>query len=64
MFSLSQCIYEDGLKEGIEQGIAALILDHLEEHMPKEKSIQKLQKRFALTRDKAEEYYERFAEEA
>ena len=64
MFSLSQCFYEDGLEEGIERGIAALILDHLEEHIPKEKSIQKLQKRFTLTREKAEEYYERFAEEA
>ncbi|MCH5339749.1 MAG: hypothetical protein J1E03_13280, partial [Acetatifactor sp.] len=42
MFSLSQCIYEDGLKEGREQGIASLVLDHIEEHMPKEKSIQKL----------------------
>ena len=27
-----------------------------------DKSIQKLQKRFTLTREKAEEYYERFAE--
>lgn len=67
MFSLSQCIYEDGLKEGreqgIEQGIASLVLDHIEEHMPKEKSIQKLQKFFSLTEEKAEEYYERFAEE-
>ena len=63
MFSLSQCIYEDGLKEGREQGIASLVLDHIEEHMPKEKSIQKLQKFFSLTEEKAEEYYERFAEE-
>ena len=64
MFSLSQCIYEDGyddgIEEGIEKGIEALLLDHVEEQIPKEKSIQKLQKRFALTREKAEKYYERF----
>ena len=58
MFSLSQCIYEDGLKEGI----AAFVLDYVEENIPKEKCIQKLQKRFSLTKEKAEEYYERFAD--
>lgn len=63
MFSLSQCIYEDGLKDVREEGIAVLVLDHIEEHMPKEKSIQKLQKFFSLTEEKAEEYYERFAKE-
>lgn len=41
-------IYE----EGIEQGIAALVLDYIEEHIPKERSIQILQKRFTLTREK------------
>ena len=43
--------------------MAVLVLDHIEEHMPKEKSIQKLQKFFSLTEEKAEEYYERFAKE-
>lgn len=60
MFSLSQCIYEDGLEEGIEKGIAAFVLDYVEENIPKEKCVQKLQKRFSLTKEKAEEYYERF----
>ena len=64
MFSLSQCIYEDGIKEGIEDGIAAFVKSDLEENISKERTIQKLQKFFALTEEKAEEYYERFADEA
>ena len=67
MFSLSQCIYEDGLEEGreegIEKGIAALVWDHIEEHISKEKSIKKLQRLFALSKEEAERYYERFANE-
>ena len=61
MFSLSQCIYEDGMKNGIEQGIIALVQDHLEENIPRERTIYKLQKHFSLTREKAEECYERYA---
>ena len=73
MFSLSLCIYEDGLKDGIEQGIekgieqgitqgiAAMVEDHLEENIPRDRTIHKLQKHFSMTREKAEEYYERFA---
>ena len=77
MFSLSQCIYEDGMKDGIEQGIVkgieqgitqgieqgiiALVQDHLEENIPREKTIYKLQKHFSLTREKAEECYGRYA---
>ena len=72
MFSLSQCIYEDGLKDGIEQGIekgieqgitqgiAALVEDHIEENISRERTIHKLQKHFSLTKEKAEEYYDSF----
>ena len=72
MFSLSQCSYEDGLKDGIEkgiekgieqgitQGIAALIEDHIEENIPRERTINKLQKHFSLKIEKAEEYYDSF----
>lgn len=56
MTGLGQSIYE----EGIEQGIKALVLDHIEENISKEKTILKIQKHFSLTREKAEEYYERF----
>lgn len=72
MTGLGLSIYEEGfddgkgkgLEQGMEKGIEALVLDHIEEHIPKEKSIQKLQKRFSLTREKAVKYYDRFADEA
>ena len=57
MTGLGQSIYE----EGIEQGIKALVLDHIEENISKDKTILKIQKHFSLTREKAVEYYERYA---
>ena len=60
MTGLGQSIYEEGIEEGIEQGIKAFVLDHIEENISKEKTILKIQKHFSLTREKAEEYYERF----
>lgn len=55
---LGQSIFE----EGLEKGIQALIEDNLEEKIPKEKSLEKLQRRFQLTEEQAIAYYKRFAE--
>ena len=62
MFSLSQCIFEDGLEEGIEQGIEALIRNNLQEGIPKERTIENLSKFYGLTKEKAEEYFVKAAE--
>ena len=52
---------ERGIEQGIEQGIEVFILDNEEEGIPKERVIQKLQRRFGLTEDRAVHYYDRFA---
>ena len=66
MFSLSQCIYEDGLGKGIEkgmeQGIEALIRNNIMEGIPKERTIANMRKFFGLTEEKAEEYFAMAAE--
>lgn len=49
---------EEGREEGIEKGIQAMIVDNLEEQVPKERIILKLQKHFSLPQEKAEQYYE------
>ena len=54
---------EEGREEGREEGIQALILDNLEEKIPMEKILAKLQKRFHLTKEKAEAYYQKYAQE-
>ena len=54
---------EQGIEEGREQGIQALVLDNLEEQVSKERILQKIQKHFCLPAEKAEYYYERFAQE-
>ena len=59
MSGLGECVYRDGL----EVGIQAMILDNLEEKTPMEKILAKLQKRFNLTEEKAEEYYRKFVQE-
>ena len=53
--------WEDAKQEAALVGIQALIEDNLEEQIPRERSLEKLQRRFHLTEEKAAEYYERFA---
>lgn len=57
MFSLSQCIYEDGLEDGIEQGIEALIRNNIMEGIPRERTIANIRKLFGLSEEKADEYF-------
>ena len=45
------------LETGIEQGIEVFILDNEEEGIPRERVIEKLQRRFKLTEDRAVYYY-------
>ncbi len=60
MTGLGQSIFEEGIQKGIE----ALILDNIEEKIPKERIIMKLQKRFNLTERSSMYYYEKFAPKA
>ena len=50
-------------EEGREEGIQILILDNLEEQIPEERILAKLQKHYNLTKEKAKEYYDRFSQE-
>ena len=61
---LGQCVYNDGVEEGIEMGMRYFVLDDIDEHVPRERSIIKLQKYFKLTEEEAEQYYDMFASEA
>lgn len=70
---LGACVYKDGLEEGLEKGlekgleegmekgIRAMVLDNLEECVPADRILLKLQKHFELTGEEAEQYYKRFA---
>lgn len=69
MTGLGQSILEEGMQQGMQQGmrqggIQALVLDNIEEQIPRERTIEKLQKRFGLTAEKSEQYYEQFAPKA
>lgn len=59
-------IYElrEAETRGEERGIKALILDSLEEGVPKERIIAKLQKHFSLKPSEAEAYFDNFAPRA
>ncbi len=46
-----------GEQRGREEGIWIFILDNLEENVPKEKTIIKLQKFFNLAKEDAEQYF-------
>ena len=55
-----------GLAEGETRtearGIQILIADHIEENVPKEKTVTKLQKHYHLSKEEAEQYYEKVSE--
>lgn len=51
---------EQGIQQGMEQGIKLFIQDNMEEGIPHERIIEKLQKRFKMDPDSAEKYYDRY----
>ena len=51
---------EKGIERGMEQGITAFIADNIEEGVSRERIISKLERRFSIDANKAEEYYERY----
>lgn len=54
--------YERGRDAGREEGIQAFVLDNMEESVPRERTIEKLMKRFALNEEAAAAYYEKYGE--
>ncbi|MCI8949936.1 MAG: hypothetical protein HFG49_07810, partial [Lachnospiraceae bacterium] len=50
-----------GRAEGKIEGIQILIADHIEEEIPKEKTIAKLQRHYHLTKAEAELYYVKYS---
>lgn len=63
MFSLGQCILEEGREEGRKEGIQALIMSNLELNVPREQTILALRRYFGLQEERAERYYREFAQE-
>lgn len=57
MCEIIEKLQEESRNEGLEQGICALILDNIEDNKPKEVILSKLLKRFGLTEEEAEKYY-------
>ena len=55
---------EEGREEERQEGIRILILDNLEEQIPKERILKKLQRRYDLSEENAKAYYDRFVEGA
>ena len=68
MCNLSEAIEENaikkgklqGLNEGSQKGIQILIEDNLEEKIPEDRIIEKLQKKFKLNKEEAVKYLEKF----
>lgn len=52
---------KEGRKQGLEQGILALISDNLEEGKTQAQILAKLQKHFSLSKEKAQEYYLKYS---
>ena len=57
---LGLAVYEDGWKDSRAKDIAAFIQDHLEDQVPREKTVAKLQKLFGLSPEEAEASYDKY----
>lgn len=57
MFNLNEWFYQDGVETGIE----AFILEKLEDHVPEELILKKLQRFFKLSAESAEAYFAKYA---
>lgn len=60
LFMRDEEMREQGREQGIEQGIEAFILDKVEDEVSKEQTVKKLMKRFGLSQEDAEMYYEKY----
>ena len=65
MLGLGESIWreaqEEAKEEARKEGIRVLVLDNLEEQVPKERILKKLQRHFSLSAVEAEQYYDQFA---
>lgn len=52
---------EQGIEQGIEEGIKAFVLDYMEEGIPRERLLEKLQKRFKLSEERSRYFYDKFS---
>lgn len=60
-YAKQQDMYNEGKEDGIELGIKAFVMDHIEDGISKERLLQKLQKRFGLSDEEADYYYDKFS---
>ena len=58
---LGMAVFEDGVKITRAEYVAAFIQDHLEDQVPREKTIAKLQELFRLSREEAEASYDKYS---
>ena len=54
---------KEAIELGLQQGIRVFILDNLEERVPEERILSKLEHRFSLTPKQAKEYFEKYRQE-
>ena len=59
MTVLGQMLEAKGIEKGIEKGIDALILDNLEDGKTREQILGKLERRFSLSTEEANQYFDR-----
>lgn len=57
----AKTILNKGREEGREEGLAAFILDNLDEKVPESRILEKLQKRFDLKAEEAKAYFDKYA---
>ena len=64
MDGLGECIYNEGREDARDDAIRSVLLDYIDDQLPMDRILAKLQKVFRLTEEMSQQYYQKYSSKA
>ena len=64
MDGLGECIYNEGREDARDGAMRSVLLDYIEDQLPMDRILAKLQKVFGLTEEMSQQYYQKYSSKA
>lgn len=64
MDGLGECIYNEGREDARDDAIRSVLLDYIDDQLPMDRILAKLQKVFGLTEEMSHQYYQKYSSKA
>ena len=64
MDGLGECIYNEGREDARDDAIRSVLLDYIDDQLPMDRILAKLQKVFGLTEEMSQQYYQKYSSKA